>query len=131
MQKVEGSSPFIRFRKGPLGVTVQVAGWVRGWRYPWVAGGGVGEGGDGVAALFACGGEVDAEGEEVLGSAAGAPAAADLLWQLDHADVAFGLVVVERHLEAERPEGGVSTNSAVELAHGPNRFVSQPVSVFW
>ena len=67
--------------------------------YPGVGGGEAGEDVDGVAALFVGGGEVGAEREEVAGAGAGAPAAADLLLELDHADVAFGEVVVERDAE--------------------------------
>src|SRR5680860_1752647 len=47
------------------------------------------------AVVFACGGEVGAHVEEGADALFGAPAAGDLLLQLDHSDVAFGLVVVE------------------------------------
>src|SRR5438093_537275 len=42
---------------------------------------------------------MSAEAAEALGARQGAPAAADLLLQLGHADVPLGLVVVERHPE--------------------------------
>lgn len=50
-------------------------------------------------AVSAGGAQVGADVEEGLGAAVGAPAAADLLLEFDHADVAFGLVVVERDPE--------------------------------
>ena len=46
--------------------------------------------------MFAGGSEVGPDVEEGLGVVLGAPAAADLLLELDYPDVAFGLVVVER-----------------------------------
>jgi len=50
-------------------------------------------------ALFAGGGEVGADRQEPLGVAGGAPAAGDLLLELDHPQVPLGEVVVERHPE--------------------------------
>lgn len=52
--------------------------------------------------LLAGGAEVGAEGEELLGAGDRAPAAGDLLLQLDHPDVALGEVVVERDAEVVR-----------------------------
>jgi hypothetical protein len=49
--------------------------------------------------LLAGGGHVAAEAAEALRASQGAPAAADLLLQLGHADVSLGLVVVKRHPE--------------------------------
>ena len=46
-------------------------------------------------------GDVAADGAEVSRSGERAPRAGDLLLELDHADVAFGLVVVERHGEVD------------------------------
>lgn len=56
----------------------------------------LGEGVEGVHAVFAVGGEVAADVAEGVGAGEGAEAAADLLAGFDHADVAFGEVVVER-----------------------------------
>src|SRR6266566_9649935 len=61
-----------------------------------------GEGGDRVddgMVVLARGAEVGAEREEYLGAGDRAPAAADLLLELDHSQVALGEVVIERDLE--------------------------------
>ena len=50
-----------------------------------------------VAALFAQGGEVGADGAEGLGTGDGAETPGGLLLELGHTDIAFGLVVVEGH----------------------------------
>lgn len=49
--------------------------------------------------MLAGGGQVAAKGQECAGAGLAAPAAGDLLLDLDHPDVAFGLVVVERDAE--------------------------------
>ena len=53
----------------------------------------------GALAVFAGGAEVGLDVEEGFGAGVGSPAAADLLLELDHANVSFGLVVVERNGE--------------------------------
>src|SRR2546423_1547982 len=50
-----------------------------------------------VFAVFGGGGEVAADRAEVFGSGESAQAAGDLLPELDHADVAFGAVVIGRY----------------------------------
>src|SRR5829696_1359622 len=63
------------------------------------------EHGQRVPAVLAGGGEIAAQGQERLGPGRGAPAAGDLLLQLHHPQVAFGLVVVERHAGVvQRPQ---------------------------
>jgi len=52
-----------------------------------------------VEAVLARGGNVAADRQEALGALRGAPAAGDLLLELDHSDVLLGLVVFERHPE--------------------------------
>jgi hypothetical protein len=49
--------------------------------------------------VFAGSAEVGPDVEEGFGAGVGAPAAADLLLELDHPNVTFGLVVVERNGE--------------------------------
>lgn len=51
-----------------------------------------------VTALLAQGGEIGAVDAERVGALGGAEAAGDFLLEFGHADIAFGLVVVERHL---------------------------------
>src|SRR5215207_4638769 len=75
-----------------------------GWQ-PGVAFEQLTEHGQRVPAVLAGGGEIAAQGQERLGPGRGAPAARDLLLQLDHPQVAFGLVVVERHAGVvQRPQ---------------------------
>ena len=50
-----------------------------------------------VAALFAQRGEVGADDAEGLGAGDGTETPGGLLFELGHADIAFGLVVVEGH----------------------------------
>lgn len=52
--------------------------------------------------LFAVGGDVAADGGEAGGAGGVAEVAADLGLESEHAEVAFGLVVVERQGEVER-----------------------------
>src|SRR5690606_14509374 len=59
----------------------------------------LGEGVEGVDAVFTGGGQVAADRAEDLGSGPGAQASADLLPEFDHADVPFGEGVVERHAQ--------------------------------
>ncbi len=56
----------------------------------------------GALLVFAGGAEVGPDVEEGVGAVLGSPASADLLLELDHPDVAFGLVVVERDAEVGR-----------------------------
>jgi len=51
--------------------------------------------------VLAGGGDVAAHGAERFRAGQGSPAAGDLLLQFDHPQVAFGLVVVERHGEVD------------------------------
>jgi hypothetical protein len=52
-----------------------------------------------VLAVFAGGGQVGPDCQKRSGAVFGTPAAADLLLELDHPDVALGLVVGEVHAE--------------------------------
>ena len=52
-----------------------------------------------VAALFAQSGYVGADGAEGLGAGDGTETAGGFLLELGHADIAFGLVVVEGHTQ--------------------------------
>src|SRR3954451_21199204 len=63
---------------------------------PDVAAGQFGEDVEGAAAVLGRGGQVGAHRGEVLGTGEGAHAPGHLLLDLDHPDVAFGRVVVER-----------------------------------
>src|SRR3954467_2824487 len=64
---------------------------------PDVSVGEFGEDVEGSAAVLGGGRQVGPHGGEVLGAGEGAQASGDLLLDLDHADVAFGRVVVKRH----------------------------------
>src|SRR6266511_3748311 len=64
-----------------------------------------------VRLLLAGGGQVGAQQAERLGAAHGAPAAGDLLGQLDHADVTLGLVVREWHAQVFEEPGHRPTSS--------------------
>src|SRR6266536_4001151 len=66
-----------------------------GWQ-PWVALEQPAQGGQRVDAVLARGRDVGAHGQERLRAVQGPPAPRHLLLQLDHADVAFGLVVRPR-----------------------------------
>ena len=50
-----------------------------------------------IATLFAQRGDVGADGAEGLGASDGTETSGGFLLELGHADIAFGLVVVERH----------------------------------
>ena len=62
----------------------------------------------GIEGLFAQGGEVGADGREVLRAVLGAEAAGDLLLEVTSADVAFGLVVEGHAQIGEEAQDGVT-----------------------
>src|SRR3954462_3142827 len=70
-------------------------------RDPDISAGEFGEDIEGPTAVFGRRGEVGAHRGEVLGAGEGAHTPGDLLLDLDHADVAFGRVVVEGHPEVD------------------------------
>lgn len=55
----------------------------------------MGEEVEGVEAVFASGFDVAADGGEGLNAVGGSPAVADLLGNLGHTEISFGLVVIE------------------------------------
>ena len=66
--------------------------------------------------MFAGGGEVAADAGEVFRALHGAEAAGDFLAHLEHADIAFGLVVGERRAQVvqEGQHGGLVAFEAVQ-----------------
>src|SRR5680860_1463421 len=72
-----------------------------GWGQPGVAEGGAGEPVEEFESVLSQGGDVTAGGAEPFGAGHGAPAAGVLLRQLHRAQVARGLVVVERDSEVD------------------------------
>src|SRR4051794_28323435 len=85
------SRPGDRGRRRPVSRNYSAGG-----RDPDVAAGQFGEDVEGAAAVLGRGGQVGAHRGEVLGTGEGAHAPGHLLLDLDHPDVAFGRVVVER-----------------------------------
>jgi len=69
--------------------------------------------------MFADGAEVGPDVEERVGTILGSPAAADLLVEFDHPDVAFGLVVLERD-----PEVGREPQDVVAVGGEPGEWGS-------
>ena len=80
----------------------------------------ISEGFECVDAVLAGGGQVAADGAERFGAGPGAQPAADLLSEFDHADVAFGEVVVERHAQVVREAQYVGGEPA-EACEGVDR----------
>ena len=74
----------------------------------------------GIDGLLAQGGEVGANGGERLGAIFAAEAAGDFLLELRHADVAFGLVVVEGHAQV----GDEAQDLIAVLVQAPDQVVS-------
>jgi hypothetical protein len=70
--------------------------------HPGVAGEGVADGGEGVAAVAAGGGEVGADAAVALEGREGSPAAADFRGELVAADGVLRSVVRGGHVEADR-----------------------------
>src|SRR3954465_4343587 len=88
-------------------------------RDPDISAGEFGEDIEGPTAVFGRRGEVGAHRGEVLGAGEGAHTPGDLLLDLDHADVAFGRVVVEGHPEVDGEAQIVLQAPADAAGQGP------------
>src|SRR5665647_2575826 len=76
--------------------TLKEGNWSGHLRLPGVSGGELGKGVESVDAVFRGGGEIAAQGGEVLGAGEGAHSAGYFLAEFRHADLALGGVVVPR-----------------------------------
>ncbi len=109
--------------------------------HPAVAGEGVADGGEGVAAVAAAGGEVGADAAVALQGGQGAPAAADFRGELVAADGVLRSVVRGRDVEPGREEpylGGLAFQppgqdqpGVIALVPGPDRFTEIPQATAW
>src|SRR3954449_6872315 len=95
-------------------------------RDPDISAGEFGEDIEGPTAVFGRRGEVGAHRGEVLGAGEGAHTPGDLLLDLDHADVAFGRVVVEGHPEVDGEAQIVLQAPADAAGQGPMGAADRP-----